>query len=91
MAQKRIDRKKDLASGSVTFTNLENSESTTHSVDGVFGEGTWAALGSLPNGAMAQQAMLHSLNAFAGDAAADKTVDAISAINARVQSVMDGN
>lgn len=91
MAQKRIDRKKDLATGSVTFTNLENSESTTYSVDDVFGKGAWAALGALSNGAMAQQAMLHSLNAFGGDAAADKTVDAISAINARVQSVMDGN
>jgi hypothetical protein len=91
MAQKRIDRKLDLAVGSVTFTNLENSENVVHTVDGVFGKGTWAALAGLSNGAMAQRAMLHSLNAFGGDAAADKSIDAISAINARVQSVIDGN
>ena len=91
MAQKRIDRKFDLAVGSVTFTNLENSESVVHTVDGVFGKGTWAALAGLSNGAMAQRAMLHSLNAFGGDAAADKSIDAISAINARVQSVVEGN
>jgi len=91
MAQKRIDRKLDLAVGSVTFTNLENSESVVHTVDGVFGKGTWEALKGLSNGAMAQRAMLHSLNAFGGDAAADKSIDAIAAINARVQSVVDGN
>lgn len=91
MAQKRIDRKLDLAVGSVTFTNLENSESIVHTVDGVFGKGTWDALKGLSNGAMAQRAMLHSLNAFGGDAAADKSIDAIAAINARVQSVVEGN
>ena len=91
MAQKRIDRKLDLAVGSVTFTNLENSESVVHTVDGVFGKGTWAALAGLSNGAMAQRAMLHSLNAFGGDAAADKSIDAISAINARIESVVGGN
>ena len=91
MAQKRIDRKLDLAVGSVTFTNLENSESVVHTVDGVFGKGTWGALKGLSNGAMAQRAMLHSLNAFGGDAAADKSIDAIAAINARVQSVVDGS
>ena len=91
MAQKRIDRKLDLAVGSVTFTNLENSETVVHTVDGVFGKGTWAALAGLSNGVMAQRAMLHSLNAFGGDAAADKSIDAIKAINARVQSVVEGN
>lgn len=91
MAQKRIDRKLDLAVGAVTFTNLENSETVTHSVDGVFGKGAWESLGKLSNGGMAQRAMLHSLNAFGGDAAADKSIDAIAAINSRVQSVVDGN
>lgn len=91
MAQKRIDRKFDLAVGSVTFTNLENSESVVHTVDGVFGKGAWEVLGKLSNGEMARRAMLHSLNAFGGDAAADKNIPAIAAINARVQSVMDGN
>ncbi len=91
MAQKRIDRKLDLATGSVTFTNLENSESVIHTVDGVFGKGTWETLGKLGNGSMAQRAMLHSLNAFGGDAAADKSIDAIAAINARVKSVVEGN
>ena len=91
MAQKRIDRKLDLAVGSVTFTNLENSESVVHTVDGVFGKGTWDALKGLSNGEMAQRAMLHSLNAFGGDAAADKSINAIAAINARVQSVVDGS
>lgn len=91
MAQKRIDRKLDLAGGSVTFTNLENSETVTHTVDGVFGKGAWESLSKLSNGPMAQRAMLHSLNAFGGDAAADKTIDAIKAINARVQSVIEGN
>jgi len=91
MGQKRIDRKLDLAVGSVTFTNLENGETATHSVDDVFGSGAWEMLKALKNGEMAQRAMLHSLNAFGGDAAADKTIDAIVAINARVQSVKDGN
>jgi hypothetical protein len=91
MAQKRIDRKLDLAVGAVTFTNLENGEATTHSVDSIFGKGSWDLLKGLKNGEMAQRAMLHSVNAFGGDAAADKTIDAIVAINARVQSVVEGN
>ena len=93
MAQKRIDRKLDLAVGSVTFTNLENSEFVVHTVDGVFGKGAWDALKGLSNGEMAQRAMLHSINAFGGDAAADKNIPGgpIAAINARIQSVVDGN
>lgn len=91
MAQKRLDRQKDFTNGVVKFVDLETGNDVSYTIDQVFGKGTWAALAGLSNGKMAQMAMVHSLNAFGGDAAADKSIDAIAAIKNRVESVIGGD
>lgn len=83
MAKKRIDRKKDLDAGTVTFTEVASNESHTVELKSLF---------PMYNdfNDVQKQLVLHAVNAKVGDSAADPSEPAIPQIAKTAENLLEG-
>jgi len=89
MAKQRIKREKDFGNGAVKFTVIDSGETLDVSLEDVC-PGVLDVLKALEGGERIIAVATHGLNAIDGDAAADKSLDAIKAMTAAHNRVVDG-